>query len=54
MYSSIYSIIGCDLRVEVESRGAILVLLKHSDACVIAGGLDRKRQQLPALNMAQN
>jgi hypothetical protein len=54
MYSSIYSIVRCDLRVEVQSRGVILVLLKHSDARVIAGGLDRERQQLPALNMTQN
>ena len=55
MYTSIYSIVGCDLRMEVEDgRRVLLVLLEHSNAGVIAGGLDREGQQATALNMAQD
>ena len=53
MNTAVYSIIGCDLRVVVEGRGVVPVLLEHSNTRVIAGGLDRKRQQMPPLNSAQ-
>ena len=49
MNSSILSIVGRDLRMEVEGREIVLLSFEYRNARVIARRLDRKSQQIPPL-----
>jgi hypothetical protein len=51
MNSSILSVVGRDLIMEVEGRGIVLLPFEYGNARVIARRLDRKSQQIPPLDM---